>query len=264
MKLIVGFIVSLMLVQSLALPMEDPSKPEQMPKEIKPANDVVDQFRSDILAHFSRFQTFYDLFTERMTHYRLTHVELVTEIALAMMEVFSVDLDIIRESKDYVDMQFRNALDRLGGSPNACLTDVQTALDANSARLGRDFNGCASRANTTISNGLAEIFYPTFDNIQISASTIPLLTINALSRGNVFDDAQEILDYLEGQYQVITLQWKAAASQLFRWESNRFEVEGRFYVEEMLLCLLEPVENYRNTNTYNMYRIVDECAPTVQ
>ncbi|XP_070503993.1 uncharacterized protein [Chironomus tepperi] len=256
-----AIIVSLMLVQALALPMEDPSKPEEMPK---PKNDVVDQFRADIIEQFYRFQTFYDLFNERMTHYRLEHVNLVTEIGLDMMEVFSVDLDIIRQSKDYVDMQFRNALDRLGGNPNACLNEVQAALDANSARLGTEFNACARRANATISNGLAEIFYPTFDSIQNSASTVPLLTINALSRGNVFDDAQEILDYLDAQYQVITLQWKSAASQLFRWDTNRFRVEGRFYIEEMLLCLLEPVENYRNTNTFNMYRIVDECAPTRQ
>ncbi|KAL7021360.1 hypothetical protein ACKWTF_011849 [Chironomus riparius] len=261
MKLIIGFIVSLMLVQALALPMEDPSKPEEMPKEVKPANDVVDAFRRDILAQFYRFQTFYDLFNERMTHYRLAHVDLVTEIGLAMMEVFSVDLDIIRQSKDYVDMQFRNAVNRLGGTPNACLNEVQTALDTNSARLGSEFNACARRANGTISNGLAEIFYPTFDSIQNSASTVPLLTLSALSRGNVFDDSQEILDYLQAQYEVISLQWKSAASQLFRWDTNRFNVEGRFYVEEMLLCLLEPVENYRNTNTFNMYRIVDECAP---
>lgn len=244
--------------------MEDPSKPEEIPTEVKPANDVVDQFRRDILAQFSRFQTFYDLFNERMTYYRLTHNDLVTEIGIDMMEVFSVDLDIIRQSKDYVDMQFRNALDRLGGNPNACLNEVQRALDANSARLGTEFNGCARRANGTISTGLAEIFYPTFDSIQVSASTVPLLTINALSRGNVFDDSQEIIDYLAAQYEVITLQWKTAASQLFRWDSNRFNVEGRFYIEEMLLCLLEPVENYRNTNTFNMYRIVDECAPMVQ
>lgn len=199
-----------------------------------------------------------------MTHYRTSHVELVREIGIPLMEVFSFDIDFVRESKRNVDEQVRLALDRLGGSPNACLQEVLNNLDANSARLGTEFNACAVRANNTISNGLANIFYPTFDQIQTSASAVPLFTIGALSRGNAFEDSQEIIDYLDAQFRAVDLQWKTAASQLFRWETNRFSVEGRFYIEQVRDCLANPIENYRNTNTVNMYRIVDECSPTAK
>ena len=110
----------------------------------------------------------------------------------------------------------------LAGLPNACLTDVIRRLNANSEMIGNAFNACAQRANFTMSTGLAELFYPTFRDIQDSSSTVPLLTLNALSRGNVFDDSQEILDYLQSQYDVIVMQWLSATSQLFRWETNRF------------------------------------------
>lgn len=77
----------------------------------------------------------------------------------------------------------------------------------NSATFGLAINGCAVRANRTMTYSLTDGFYPTFQEIQFSASTVPLATINALSRGNVFDDNQEIIDYLASQYDVKVMQW---------------------------------------------------------
>lgn len=96
----------------------------------------------------------------------------------------------------------------------------------NSNTMGLAFNACAVRANNTMATALTDVFYPTFQDIQNSVSPVPLLTINALSRGNVFDDNQEILDYLQSQYDVMVMQWLGAVSQLFRWDTTRFSVEG--------------------------------------
>lgn len=224
--------------------------------------DAIAQFRSDILTHFRRFQTFYDLYNERMTSYRISHAELVGVHGLDFMQVFSTDLELVRQSKDYIDLEIANAMTRLGGNPNPCLQGVMNDLAANSGRFGEQFGACTRRANVTIGNGLAEIFYPTFDTIQVQASIVPLLTLGALSRGNPLANTAEIVEYLDAQYQALDIQWKFAASQLFRWETARFDIEALFYLEEMNLCLLDPLENYRNTNTYLMFRVVDECAPT--
>ena len=134
-------------------------------------------------------------------------------------------------------------------------------LDQNSQTFGLGFNNCAERANRTMAYGLTDIYYPTFQSIQTDVSYVPLLTIDALSRGNVFDDNQEILDYLISQYDVIVMQWLGAVSQLFRWETNRFEVEGNFYNEEMFDCAQDPMYYYSNTNTVLMFEAWDNCRP---
>ena len=131
----------------------------------------------------------------------------------------------------------------------------------NSQTFGLAFNGCAGRANRTMAYGLTDIYYPTFQSIQTDVSYVPLLTIDALSRGNVFDDNQEILDYLLSQYDVIVMQWLGAVSQLFRWETNRFEVEGDFYNEEMYDCAIPHMEAYANTNSVLMFEANDLCRP---
>lgn len=131
----------------------------------------------------------------------------------------------------------------------------------NSATLGTRFNACAVRANATLANGLTEAFYPTFREIQEAASTTPLAVINALGRGNVFDDNFEIINYLQSQYDVKVMQWLGAVSQLFRWDTERFEIEGLFYIEEMLDCTVDPLYYYSNANTVLMFEAWDQCRP---
>lgn len=134
-------------------------------------------------------------------------------------------------------------------------------LIQNSATFGLAFNACSQRANNTMVNSLQEGFYPTFQEIQSQASIVPLATLNALSRGNVFDDNQEILDYLISQYDVKVMQWLGGVSQLFRWATNRLRIEGSFYTEEMIDCTANIVESYSNTNTVLMFEAWDSCAP---
>lgn len=134
-------------------------------------------------------------------------------------------------------------------------------LVQNSNTLGRDFNACSQRANRTITYSLNGGFYPTFAEIQLQTSTIPLMTLNALSRGNVFDDNNEILAFLQSQYDAKVMQWLSSVSQLFRWDSERFEVEGLFYKDEMLECTVDPIYYYSNTNTVLMFEAYDQCRP---
>jgi hypothetical protein len=136
---------------------------------------------------------------------------------------------------------------------------VISRLIANSQFVGEALNGCAMRANRTMTYALNEIFYPTFVSIQESASTVPLATFDALARGNVFDDNQDILNYLDSQYEVKIMQWLGAVSQLFRWDTTRFNVEGSFYVEEMVDCGADQVDSYSNQNSVLMFEAWDQC-----
>lgn len=134
-------------------------------------------------------------------------------------------------------------------------------LIQNSANFGTAFNACAQRANRTMVYSLNGGFYPTFQEIQSQASTVPLATLNALSRGNVFEDNQDILAYLISQYDVKVMQWLGGVSQLFRWDTNRLRVEGTFYTEEMIDCTIAPKESYSNTNAVLMFEAHDQCRP---
>lgn len=215
-----------------------------------------------------------------MTMYRLAHVELVTRVFNDLMQVFGEDIEYVRVSRNYVNNVIADVLLALGGkirkisieiqkfikkpftgTPNPCLTSVMGRLMQNSATFGLEFNACAQRANRTMVYSLNGGFYPTFQEIQSQASTVPLATINALSRGNVFDDNQEILDYLQSQYDVKVMQWLGGVSQLFRWDTNRLRVEGTFYVEEMIDCTLAPKERYSNQNSVLMFEAWDSCRP---
>jgi hypothetical protein len=224
-------------------------------------SDTVDEFRAAIDYRFTRLQAFYDATNNVMRMYRLAHVELVTEIFNGMMQVFGEDIEYVRISRRYVDGIVAQVLGYLGGTPNDCLNSVTSRLAQNSANFGREFNACAGRANRTMAYALTDIYYPTFQQIQTDVSYVPLLTINALSRGNVFDDNQEILDYLVSQYDVIVMQWLGAVSQLFRWETTRFAVEGNFYNEEMYDCPQDAMYYYSNTNTVLMFEAWDTCRP---
>lgn len=248
--------------------MEDPSKPEHMPTFEDPSKpehiprntpEEVQWFRDAIDYRFTRFQVFYDLLNDQMTRYRMAHVASVTSITTDMMTVFGENLQYVRQSTSWVNEVIQVILDQLGGIPNACLEDTISCLENNSINLGRDFNVCARRTNNTIARGLDEVFYPTFVNIQDSASSVPLLVMDALSRGNVFDDPQAIIDYLDSQYEVVTLQWLGAASQLFRWETNRWEIEGGYYTDEMIDCLVDPVTYFAESNSLLMFYAWDNC-----
>lgn len=134
-------------------------------------------------------------------------------------------------------------------------------LVTNSQTMGNEMNLCAGRANATTVHSIDDKFYPTFRAIQDSTSTIPLLTLNALARGNVFDDNEDILNYLQSQYDVFVMQWLGSVSQLFRWETNRFLVEGDFYVEEMVDCAQDAIYYYSNANSVLMFEAWDQCRP---
>lgn len=40
------------------------------------------------------------------------------------------------------------------------------------------------------------------------------------------------------------MQWASAVSQLLRWETNRFETDGMFLVDEMRVCLADQTLDY--------------------
>jgi hypothetical protein len=91
---------------------------------------------------------------------------------------------------------------------------------------------------------LRDVFYPTLSDIQSEVLYLNLIVMNALSRGNVMDEEDDIIDYLSGQYDVYRNHWAGTVITLLGWERARFRVEGEFYVEEMDLCLRNPVLEY--------------------
>lgn len=134
-------------------------------------------------------------------------------------------------------------------------------LVTNSQTMGLEMNHCAQRTNATMVHSIDDKFYPTFRSIQDSVSPVPLFTLDALSRGNVFNDNVEIIDYLQSQYDVIVMQWLGAVSQLFRWETNRFLVEGNWYEDEIMDCAQDAIYYYSNANTVLMFEAWDQCRP---
>ncbi len=104
-------------------------------------------------------------------------------------------------------------------------------------------NQCAQRANATLTDAIRTYFYPTFSIVQSSTSIIPLITLDTLTRGNLFNDADEMLEYVNLQYDAFVLQWLQTVSKFFRWEKEKVDVVGDFYIEEMNLCLCEAVSD---------------------
>jgi len=244
MKLLVGLILTLCAFQAHAQ-----------------GSDTVAEFRAAIDYRFTRLQAFYDAMNNAMTLYRMAHVELVSQVYNDLMQLFGEDIEYVRRSRTYVNNVIADVLLALGGQPNPCLSSVMGRLIQNSAAYGLAFNACAQRVNRTMVYSLNGGFYPTFQEIQSQASTTPLATLSALSRGNVFEDNADILTYLQSQYDVKVMQWLGGVSQLFRWDTNRLRVEAGFYVEEMLDCVADPKESYSNTNTVLMFEAWDQCRP---
>jgi hypothetical protein len=160
-----------------------------------------------------------------MRNYRMAHVELVSRITQDLMREFGIAIEVVRQ----------HSFKHVKESDECRMASQEREINSRNANLA--IQACADRTNNTLSTQLNTVFYPTFASIQASVSAVPLFVSDALSRGNVFEDDLEIVEYLESQYSVIRLQWLGAVSQLFRWESNRVNVEGDFYIEEMQDCL---------------------------
>lgn len=242
-----------LFLQTLALPaFEDLSKPEFVPAEAKvngfnDALEVVENFRRDINYWFVRYQNFYDRTNAAMRDYRLSHVDLVTRIFNDMMTVFGDNIETIRQSA-YSLLDVITERQAVLGETNECLQGVIAGLGANSVQAGSVIQQCALYANGTFSRLLTNNFYPAFAGIQQSVSAVPNGVIDALSRGNVLQDEQEIIEFLRMGYEIYDRQWTTAVSQLLRWETSRFEVDGLFLVDEMRLCLAGAVVSYITTN----------------
>ena len=179
----------------------------------------------------------------QMREYRLRYVDAVTEIYNEMMELFGGHLDFVRRASVELDEALQLRETELGGVTE-CLQGVINRRDQLSEDITRDVRVCSLRANNTMQAQLRNVFYPTFADIQSQVLFINLIVMDALSRGNVMDDKDEIIDYLAGQYDIFRNQWPAAVTQLLRWEKTRFQVEGQFLMEEMDMCLRNPVLEY--------------------
>jgi hypothetical protein len=217
---------------------EDMSKSEHMP-----SNEQVDAFRAGIERWFVRFQNFYDRTNAETRNYRLAHVDLISNVYEELMTVFGDDIEGVRqmayELNDLVDARVESV-----GSINPCIQEVIDARTENSERVGAAIQDCATHANVSLSLELTNVFYPAFASIQRQISTVPLAVIDALSRGNVLQDEEQIIEYLQALYEVKDMQWQGAVSQMLRWESNRWSVDGMFMVDEMTTCMARTLVDF--------------------
>lgn len=212
---------------------------------IRETSEQVDNFRRELDSWFIRFQNFYDRSNVQMRTYRLAHVDLVTSIYNQMMTVLGDQIEAIRVSANgLLDL----VADRAVGEPSACLQGVLDDHTANSVRVNSNINVCAIYANISMQHMLSNVFYPAFAAIQTSISSVPVAVIDSLSRGNVLQDEEEIIEFLASRYAIIDMQWLTAVSQLLRWESNRFEVDGLFMVDQQTICMTESVFDYITAN----------------
>lgn len=202
-----------------------------------------EEFEEEILYRFQRFQAFYDNMNFQMRTYRLSHVNLVTSIFDRIIEVFGAELDIIRRASVELDEVIEQRISDLGGI-NDCMRNVMNQRDEISVTVTREVQECSTRANRTMQAQLRDVFYPTFADLQAQTMNVNLMVMDALSRGNVMDDEDEIIQYLESQYHFFTNQWPQAATQLLRWEQSRFRVESEFEIDETRECLMAPTTVY--------------------
>lgn len=231
---------------------EDMTKSEPAPK-----NEIVNAFREEIDRFFVRYQSRYADANERLKRYRITHVELVSEIYNGLMVVMGDRIEEVRQAAyeltDLIDAK-REDLGRI----NECLQGIINTRNANSASVGFNIQRCAMSANETLSANLNNIFYPTFSNIQSEASIIPISVIDVLARGNVLEDEQAILVFLEERYQALELQWFASVTTLLSWETNRFRNEGLFLRSDMLICMGDATAQFLLVNS-RLEGEVQEC-----
>lgn len=238
------------MFQALALPaVENPNAPEHMPisedagEEHIPKNEVVEQFRTDLFYWFHRFQSFYDRCNAATRDYRVSHVRLITAVYNELITILGDDIQSIRESGWAIIELLRERQEVLG-EDNACLIAAGARFATNSDFIGPHAQSCSTYANNTMEALLTNTFYPAFADIKNILAVVPLIVTDALSRGNVLQDEAEIIELLRARYQIVDFQWMRAVSQLLRWESNRFDVDGRFLVDEMRICLAHPTIVY--------------------
>jgi len=250
MKFFVGLILSAFVLQSLALPaFENMNAPEHMPvkdEAVTPTDEDVEQFRADINYWFTRYQNFYDRANAAMRTYRFNHVDLVTSVQNQMMTVFGDDIHAIRTASNEVRDVIAERQAVLGVG-NACLQGVTGRLEEASTNIGSNVQVCTVYANVTLANIMRNLFYPAFANIQVTISSVNTAVIDVLARGNVLEDEEAIIEYLRANYGVIEFQWLTAVSQLLRWESGRYEVDGMFLIDEMTICMADNVLNFVTT-----------------
>lgn len=237
------------------MPAEDMSKPEHLPvaedmskPEHKPRNEIVDAFREEIDRQFVRYQHFYDLTNADMRRYRLAHVDLISSIYMALMTTMGERIEEVRIAAYELDDMINARIEEEGET--GCIRNVMDGRDANSARVGGAIQQCAITANITLTELLNESFYPTFALIQTATSTIPISVIDVLARGNVLEDEQAILSYLDDRYTALEMQWRSQVSFLLRWETNRFENDGLFLNDVVERCMFDASWNFLLTNSY--------------
>jgi len=240
MKFVIGLVLSVLVLQALAMPAA-----EETPK---PRNEIVDAFREEIDRWFVLYQTFYDRTNAAMQTYRLQHVALVSQVYHTFMIAFGDRIEVVRVISAELNQLIDDRRDQLGGV-NPCLQGIMDERDANSADVGQRINACALNANTTLSDALLNIFYPTFAQIQFQTSLVPISVIDVLSRGNVLEDEQAIIQYLDDRYHAYEMQWLASVSQLLRWESSRFEIEGLFLADQTSICMDDATWQFILTNS---------------
>lgn len=211
-------------------------------------SEVVQQFRADIEYWFVRYQNFYDRANAVLRNYRFAHVTLVTQVYNRLMTVFGDDIEAIRQSAWELQDLIESRRATLGAN-NACLNGVVTRQGTNSGQVSSTVQSCALYANHTMSGLLLNTFYPAFANIQNLISGVNVAVVDALSRGNVLEDEEAIIEYLRAGYSVVDFQWLTATSQLLRWETNRFQVDGLFLVDEMTICMAPAVIRFITTTS---------------
>lgn len=227
--------------KAFAMPAEEKS-------EVQPQNEVVNAFREEIDRYFARYQSRYDEANAAMRRYRLRHVDLVSEVYDGLMKILGDSIDNMRVATYELDDLIVAKRDELGRI-NVCLQGIINSRNSNSEATGLRIQGCAIRANDTLSANLNNLFYPTFGRIQEEASIIPISVIDVLARGNVLEDEQAILVFLEERYKALEMQWFASVTTLLTWETNRFRNEGYFLKTDMEICLADATSQFFLVNS---------------
>jgi hypothetical protein len=241
------------------MPAEDMSKSEHLPlqKNVqKPRNQVVDDFREAINFQFVRYQQFYDVTNADMRRYRLAHVDLISSIYMSLMTVMGDRIEEVRIAAYELDDLINARIEDIGETE--CVLGVIADRDANSGVVGSAIQQCAITANATLTDLLNDVFYPTFALIQSDTSTIPISVIDVLARGNVLEDEQAIIRFLEDRYDAFRMQWLNAVSTLLRWETNKFENDGLFLIDEVERCMNDASWEYLLTNS-RLEGEIDAC-----
>lgn len=181
-------------------------------------------------------------------------MDLTTSIYNRMIQMYGSELDLIRRASVELDEAIEQRIADLGG-PNDCIRDAITERNRISETVTRELRVCSIRANQTMESQIQNVFYPIFADIQGQAFDVEVIVMDALSRGNVMVEEQEILDYLLSQYEFYTNLWPKTINQLLQWDQTRFRVEGEFLIEQTVLCVSPPTTRYITSAAILEYRV---------